>query len=113
MDESWSKQVATRLEELCAGFIPEVRYVGIEEHLAPALHSALASHQTITISQLPCNNVDRAAALPAVVSMIVRQDQIVLCPSDDLEWEAGDALLLAVRHVSRTTLHCKHPAIPF
>ena len=104
-DENWSKQVSTRLEDICAGFIPEVWDIGIEKHLAPALHGALASHQTITINQLLRDNVDRDTALPAIVLMIVRGGQSVLCPEDELQLKVGDALLLTGRHVARTTLH--------
>jgi Trk K+ transport system NAD-binding subunit len=104
-DENWSKQVATRLEDLCAGLIPEVWDVGIEKHIAPALHSALAGRQIISVSQLLRDSTDRDAALPAVVLMIVREGQSFLFPEGEFLLKAGDALLLAGRHVARTMLH--------
>ena len=104
-DEVWSKQVATRLEAICAALIPEVWDIEVERHTAPALHGALAGGQAIRLGQLLQDGADRDAALSALVLMIVRDGQAFLLPDSELRLQAGDALLLAGRHAARTTLH--------
>ncbi len=104
-DEQWSKQVAACLETLCAGSIPEVWDIAIDGDSAPALHSALLRREAVTISQLLRDSADRDAVLPALVLMIVRGGESFLFPDGEFMLQAGDALLVAGRHLARTTLH--------
>ncbi|WP_020654860.1 potassium channel family protein [Massilia niastensis] len=104
-DESWSKQVCARLEEICEGRVPEVWDVEIETLLAPAVHKTLMSEQPICVGQLMRNNGEWERALPAVVLMIVRRGKSFLLPGDDFALEAEDALLVAGQHDARSSLH--------
>jgi Trk K+ transport system NAD-binding subunit len=104
-DDSWCKQLAARLEELCEGLVPEVWDVVIEARMAPAVHKALMDNRTITVGQLMRDNADREAVLPALVLMIERQGQLFLLPDDGFILKAGDALLLAGQHVARSALN--------
>ncbi|MET0859299.1 MAG: NAD-binding protein [Telluria sp.] len=103
-DEDWSKKVATRLEGICEGRVPEVWDIEMDEHAAPAVHKALMHHQPISVGELMRDTADWEAFLPAVVLMIVRRGQSFLLPGDEFGLEAEDALLIAGRHLARSAL---------
>ncbi|MET0857739.1 MAG: NAD-binding protein [Telluria sp.] len=104
-DEGWNKTVATRLEGICGGSVPEVWDTGLDERVAPAVHKALVNHRPISVGQLMRDTADWEAVLPAVVLMIVRRGQSFLLPDDGFRLEAGDALLIAGQHAARFALH--------
>lgn len=104
-DESWSKQVAARLEDICEGIVPEVWDVDIEKNIAPAVHKVLTEQRPLCIGQLITDNANRDTVLPAVVLMVVRQEQSFLLPDDGFMLKAGDALLLVGQHEARSALN--------
>jgi voltage-gated potassium channel len=104
-DESWSKQVSTRLEGVCEGVVPEVWDVEIDELVAPAVHKALMNHQAISVGQLLRDNAEWEAVLPAMVLMIVRRGQTFLLPGDEFSLKANDALLIVGQHAARSALY--------
>jgi hypothetical protein len=104
-DESWAKAVATRLEGICEGRVPEVWDIGIDVRNAPAVYKALANNQPINIGQLMRDNADWEAALPAVVLMVVRRGQRYLLPDDEFNIMAEDQMLIAGQHAARFALH--------
>ena len=74
-NESWSKQVCSRLEGICEGLVPEVWDIGMGARAAPAVHKALMNHQPIRVGQLMRDNANWEVVLPAVILMIVRNGQ--------------------------------------
>lgn len=104
-DESWNKNVSTRLACICEGLVPEVWDVEIEEHVAPPVHKALMNHLPISVGQLMRDNADREVVLPAVVVMIVREGESFLLPDDEFRLKAGDELLIVGQHAARSALH--------
>jgi voltage-gated potassium channel len=104
MDEDWSQTLATRLEGLCEGLVPEVWGVHIDGASTPALHHVLLARHPICIGQLILDSTDRDTQLPALVLMIERQGELVLLPGNEYELKPGDALLLAGQHAARSHL---------
>jgi Trk K+ transport system NAD-binding subunit len=103
-DESWSKNVSSRLECICEGLVPEVWDVDLEAQVAPAAHKALMEGRPLSVGQLMRDNADWKAVLPAIVLMIVRRGEPVFLPDDEFRLEAGDELLIVGRHAARSAL---------
>lgn len=103
-DEPWCRALAQRLEGLCAGLVPEVWGVHLNETGAPAVHELLAAKATLRLEQLFAGGEDPEAALPVIVLMIERQGQLLLLPESDCVLQAGDGVLLAGRHATRGAL---------
>jgi voltage-gated potassium channel len=104
-DESWCNQLAASLEKVCEGLVPEIWDVRIENDTAPAIYKALIDNRPLSVGQLMRDSADRDAVLPAVVLMVERQSQLFMLPGDDFMLKAGDALLLAGRHVARAIVN--------
>lgn len=104
-DESWSAQLAKRLEDLWEGRMPDVWDISIRQDTAPAAHRALKERQPFSVSMLLCDNADWETLLPAIVLMIERQGQTFLLPDDDFLLQTGDAILLAGQHSVRSILN--------
>jgi len=104
-DERWCKQLATRLEAVCEGLLPDVWDIAIDPHRAPAAHAALAGRQPFDIGALVRDNADRDTLLPVVVLMVERRGQALLLPENDFVLQAGDAVLLAGQHAVRSIVN--------
>jgi voltage-gated potassium channel len=104
-EESWSAQLAKRLEEVWEGLLPDVWDIVIDQHTAPAAYEVLAEHQPFNVGLLLRDSADREVILPAIVLMIERDGKTILLPNDDFVLKAGDALLLAGDHSVRAILN--------
>jgi voltage-gated potassium channel len=103
-DEQWSRKVVEQVEAACDGMMPEVWDVRLDSTAAPAAYDELTDEEPFTVGQLMRDNADRDTALPAAVLMIEREGKAFLLPADDFMLQAGDALLLAGRHMVRSEL---------
>lgn len=103
-EEDWSKALATKLEAICEGLVPQVWDVCIAESVAPAVQKALLENRAITVGGIMRDNADRETALPAVVLMIEREGKSFLLPQDDFRLKEGDSMLLAGQHGVRSAL---------
>lgn len=103
-DESWSQQLAARLEVLCKGHAPEVWSMTLDRHNAAAAHAALLTNAPLSTGQLLSDGARREAGLPAIVLMIERQGKVYLLPDVGFLLMADDALLLAGLHAGRSGL---------
>jgi len=107
-DEDWCRTLAGRLEDTCAGRVPDLWDVAITPAAAPAVMESLADGETVTIGTLLRDNADREVRLPAIVLMVERQGHAHLLPDDDFRLQAGDAILVGgrrdVRAICKLTL---------
>ncbi len=104
-DESWSKQLATRLENVCEGQVPEVWDILLGPDSAPAAHKALTEYQQLSAGLLVRDNANRDAALPVIILMVERKGQIFLLPGPDFLLAPDDAMLLAGQHSVRSAIN--------
>ncbi|HJV73549.1 MAG TPA: NAD-binding protein [Noviherbaspirillum sp.] len=103
-DESWSKQLAGRLESLCEGLMPEIWDIRIDSSTAPAVYRALVEKQALSVGQLIQDNANRDVSFRAAVLMIERDGKSFLLPENDFMLKAGDFLLIAGEHNVRSAL---------
>lgn len=103
-DESWCKQVATRIEQTCGNLVPDIWHVEIRQLGAPAAHQAVVERRPLTVGMLMRDNADRTEAFPAVVLMVERGGEPLLLPDDEFLLQAGDALLIAGQSHVRAAL---------
>jgi voltage-gated potassium channel len=103
-DEEWSARLAIRLQEVCAGWVPEVWGVRLNAQDAAAAHRALMDGRAICVGNLLRDNADREAPLAVMPLMVERDDETILLPEPDLALVAGDHLLLAGSHEDRSRL---------
>jgi voltage-gated potassium channel len=103
-DEDWSARLATRLQDVCAGWVPEVWGVRLNAQDAAAAHRALMDGRAICVGDLLRDNADREAPLAVAPLMVERDEETILLPEADLILVAGDHLLLAGAHEDRSRL---------
>lgn len=103
-DESWSRNLSIRLENVCEGLAPDVWDIRLEQNSAPAVYEALHQKRRISVGALMCDSADREVGLPAIVLMIERHGKNVLLPDDDFVLQTGDALLLAGKSTAISVL---------
>lgn len=103
-DEDWSRRLATRLEEIAEGVMPEVWDLNLGHLGAPAAYVALQERKRITVGDLLRDNGDRDTPLPVVVLMIERNGRFFLLPEDGFSLISEDSLLVAGQHSARSVL---------
>lgn len=104
-DESWCKNLATRLEQTCGGLVPDIWDITIKKDISPSLHDALTNGRTIKIGQLLRDNADWEVPLPAVVLMVEREGHNILLPDDEFTLKPDDAILVAGQHYVHSMMH--------
>lgn len=104
MDEAWSRGLGQRLQELCAGLVPEVWSSCLDAVQATALRRRLVAGEALPLARLLRDSRDREEALPLLVLMVERDGRALLLPADDFVLAAGDALLFAGRRGARRQL---------
>lgn len=103
-DETWSKEVSTRVESICDGLVPVVWDIRIEKVAAPAAWQALQNGHRFSVGDLMRDNANRDETFPAVVLMIERAGRELVLPEQGFMLEAGDSLLLVGQHGVRPAL---------
>jgi voltage-gated potassium channel len=104
-DETWCKQLATRLEKTCKGLVPDIWDILISKGSAPAAYDALVEHHSLTVGLLMRDNSDREVSFPAIVLMVERQGEFFLLPENDFPLKPDDAVLIAGQHFVRSALN--------
>jgi voltage-gated potassium channel len=104
-DESWSKQLSSRLEDTCQGLVPDIWDIRIEHGTAKAAHDAVTENRPLSIGLLMRDNANRDVSFPAIVMMVERGEETYLLPGDDFMLNAGDAVLIAGQHFVRSALN--------
>lgn len=104
-DEIWCKLLATRLEETCAGLVPDIWDIVITRDGAPAAYDALVENRPLDVGMLMRDNADREAAFPAIILMIERNGKAILLPEDGFMLKPGDAILVAGQNYVRSALN--------
>lgn len=104
----WSAELVARLVERCGPGTPRLWHVRLDEEQAPTL-SAWLGAGTARLGDLLRSPTGREGPLDAVALLLVRADEPILAPTDDVVLAAGDQLLLAgsasARRALEATLH--------
>lgn len=102
--EPWCERLATQLELMCNGRVPQVWDVSINVSGALAVYQSLMHGRSITLAELLVNSVRDRTHLPVVVLMIQRNGSTVLLPDEDFALAPGDRLLFAGRRRAQHAL---------
>lgn len=92
-NDEWCRQVFLRLGRVNRGQIPEIWSVAVNS--AEAVQRTLGLNHPVTVKHLLTNPYDRAHRIRAVLLLLVRGEERILLPGDDLELEPDDQLLFA------------------
>ncbi|MGY1814077.1 potassium channel family protein [Blastococcus sp. SYSU D00820] len=92
--DAWAAEVVQRLTETCGRHLEALWRICLDDDGAPSLGPWLA-RGTVTLGDLVRNPVDRDERLAAVVLLVLRDEECVLAPADDLVLRRGDHLLFA------------------
>ncbi|HEX7322716.1 MAG TPA: NAD-binding protein [Mycobacterium sp.] len=93
-DEAWAVQTRDRLVKCCGHRVPQREGITLSDAQAPAVVRWLTHHE-LTVGQLLHHPDDRSRTLPVVALLMVRGEELILTPDDDLMLHVGDRLLLA------------------
>jgi Trk K+ transport system NAD-binding subunit len=93
-DEAWAVRTRDRLVKRCGRGVPEREVITLSHLEAPAVARWLAHHQ-LTVGDLLRNPEDRARPLPVVALLMMRGEELIVTPDDDMTLCVGDRLLLA------------------
>ncbi len=107
----WSCELASRLIAIVGETTPDTWGVGIDEKQTPALVTALAEGEKVTVSVLNKNHFDREERLKSMVLMISREDKehedgtrLISLPNEDQPLQIGDQILLCSREGVRNEI---------
>lgn len=103
-EESWSKELAGRLEGICNGFVPEVWGVQMNAQDAAAAHQALMHERGFGVGELLRDSADREEKLALLPLLLERDKKIHLLPAPDFPLRPGDQILFAGQRAARTAL---------
>jgi Trk K+ transport system NAD-binding subunit len=103
-DESWCRNLATRLEHTCGGLVPDIWDITLKKEISPALHDALVEGQTISIGQLLRDNADWEVPLPAIVLMLEREGHYILLPDKEVTLKPHDSILVAGQRYAQSVM---------
>ncbi len=92
-DDAWACELASTIAAVVEVEAPIVWEVEIDTATAPALCSAIAAGNTITLKDMLLSPRDREQLLSCVALMHVRDETRVLLPEQDLVLKPGDRLL--------------------
>jgi Trk K+ transport system NAD-binding subunit len=101
--DAWAARLVARLTERCGQRVPALWRVRITRDEAPALLRGLDAGG-ITLGTLLRNPDDRERALEAVPLLLLRGNDMLLAPEDDIRLERGDAIVFAGRPSARRSL---------
>jgi voltage-gated potassium channel len=102
-DDSWAAALIDRLTEECGRHLGALWKVRLTPSEAPSLGPWL-ERGAMRLGDLLRSPDDRAERLPAVPLLLLRGDESVLGPGEEVVLRAGDELLLAGRPVARRAL---------
>jgi Trk K+ transport system NAD-binding subunit len=94
-DDAWADAVVARLEASFGRQVPAIWDLTLDWRGAPALHPLLVRRRAPTLFTLLRDPSRRDERLRCVVLMLVRKEEIIELPGDDLVLEADDRLLCA------------------
>ncbi|NOY16513.1 MAG: potassium transporter TrkA [Gammaproteobacteria bacterium] len=107
----WSCELASRLIAIVGETTPDTWGVGIDEKQTPALVTALAEGEKVTVSVLNKNHFDREERLKSMVLMISREDKehedgtrLISLPNEDQPLQIGDQILFCSREGVRNEI---------
>ncbi|MGY1820817.1 potassium channel family protein [Geodermatophilus sp. SYSU D00079] len=101
--DAWAADLVDRLTDLCGSDLQALWKVRLTPHEAPALRRRLTSG-AVRLGDLLRNPENRDEPLHAMVLLVLRGQEALLAPDDDLELRAGDELLLAGWAAARRAL---------
>jgi voltage-gated potassium channel len=102
-DDEWAAALVDRLTQECTTRLGALWRVELDEVQAPSIGPWLERGR-LTLGDLLRSPDDRSEVLPAVVLLLLRGEECLLAPGDDVELRAGDHLLFAGRPVAHRAL---------
>jgi len=107
----WSCELASRLIAIVGETTPDTWGITIDEKQTPAISTALAEGEQVSVSVLNTNHFDRELQLKSMVLMIAREDEehengikSINLPDDDQLLQAGDQMLFCSREGVRNEI---------
>jgi len=104
-DNEWSNITISRLSAVVGDSRPHVWSATINHSTAPAVSQALDYGRTIKITHLTQDPGDRKAKLRCVPLLLIRDNQEILLPDDDIEIKMGDELLFCGTYQVKDNMH--------
>ena len=104
-DNEWANITVSRLSAIVGESRPHVWSATINKSTAPAVYQALSFGRVIQISHLTQDPGDREAKLRCVPLLLIRDQQEILLPEDELEIKQGDELLFCGTHQVKDNMH--------
>ncbi|MCK5003226.1 MAG: potassium channel protein [Gammaproteobacteria bacterium] len=101
----WSNITISRLSAVVGESRPHVWSATITNPTAPAVSQALSHGRSIKISHLTQDPGDRKAKLRCVPLLLLRDEEEILLPEDELEIKIGDELLFCGTHQDKDNMH--------
>jgi len=102
--DAWSADLLGRLVETCGARLPELWTIGLGEAEAPALQTWLAAG-ALTVGDLLRSPENRDDRVSAVVLLVLRHEETLLAPEDDVALRSNDQLLLVGRLSAQRAIH--------
>ena len=106
--DQWAEELLDRLVDRSGDASPELWRIDLNRKLAPAV-VRLMTAAPFTVGALMSDPDDRDADVAATLLLIVRDDESILTPGNDVVLHPGDSLLVAGRSLARqdiaTTLY--------
>jgi len=96
--ERWAEELLEKIRVLCDGVTPQTWSISIDPKQAPAVHAAIEQGREIRLWHLLREPQERSQSLPCLPLLVLRQDQEILLPDDDLPLLVGDCVLLCAPH---------------
>jgi len=107
----WSCELASRLIAIVGETTPDTWGVVIDEKQTPAIATALAEGEQVSVSVLNKNHFDREKRLKSMVLMIAREDsehedgiRLISLPDEDQPLLTGDQILFCSREGVRNEI---------
>jgi voltage-gated potassium channel len=93
-DDAWAERTRDRLLQRCGPAVPEREAITLTDREAPAVVRWLSGHD-LALGDLLRHPDDRSETLQVVALLLVRGEELILTPDDDVTLQVGDQLLLA------------------
>jgi voltage-gated potassium channel len=95
VDDDWSAEVLQRFLRRVGVGTPSSTELVLDDESAPAVVRWLNSGQQLTIGQLLADPDERTHPLPILVTSLIRGDETIFLPAEDIELQPGDLLVCA------------------